>query len=53
MSENIHKPNCDMPECVGEPSDDTKAVRDPEGELLEMCESCLNDGWRGVVEVLD
>lgn len=45
---------CDMPECEGNcAKDDHKAVRDPEDELLEMCEDCLDDGWRGLVEVLD
>jgi hypothetical protein len=47
------KPNCDMPDCVGVPGDEKHAVRDPEGEVLEMCDGCLNDGWRAVVEVLD
>lgn len=46
-------PKCEMPECVGSRDDDTHAVRDPSDELLEMCDSCLDDGWRGVVEVLD
>ena len=45
--------NCDMPECVGSGSDDVKAVRDPSGEVLEMCESCLDDGWAANVTVLE
>jgi len=47
------KPNCDMPECVGEPGDEKRAVRDPSGELLELCDGCLDDGWRQVVEVIE
>ena len=47
------KSSCDMPDCVGVPDDTTKACRDPSGELVEMCESCLNDGWRSVVEVIE
>lgn len=46
-------PKCEMPECVGNRDDDSKAVRDPSGELLEMCDSCLDDGWHAVVEVLE
>lgn len=44
---------CDMPECESSPEQDTHAVRDPDGNLLEMCDGCLNDGWRAAVEVLD
>lgn len=46
-------PRCEMPYCEGTPDDETHAVRDPSGELLEMCDGCLDDGWRGTVEVLD
>ena len=46
-------PRCDMPECWGTSDDETHAARDPSDELLEICDSCLNEGWRGVVEVLD
>jgi len=46
-------PDCEMPDCVGSPDDDTKPVRDPSNSLVEMCEGCLGDGWRGVVEVLE
>ena len=42
-----------MPECVGSYDDEAKAVRDPSDNLVEMCESCLDDGWRDVVEVLE
>lgn len=50
---NVQNPRCDMPECIGSPDDDAHAVRDPSGELLEMCDSCLDDGWGACVEVLD
>lgn len=55
MSEDATKrpPDCDMPECVGSAGDESHEVRDPEGTVLEMCDGCLDDGWRGVVEVLD
>lgn len=46
-------PDCGMPDCSGTRDDDTHAVRDPEDNVLEMCDGCLDDGWRGVVEVLD
>lgn len=46
-------PYCEMPDCVGTEDDDTHAVRDPSETLLEICEGCLDDGWRAVVEVLD
>lgn len=46
-------PDCEMPQCVGSPKDETKAVRDPSENVVEMCESCLDDGWRGVVDVLE
>lgn len=46
-------PNCDMPECIGSTEDKSKAVRDPDGTLLEMCESCLADGWQQVVTVVE
>lgn len=46
-------PDCDMPECVGTREDDVHAARDPSGELLEICDGCLNDGWRAAVELLD
>jgi|GEM_PF-6640458 len=49
---NSH-PDCEMPECVGSPDDETHIVKDPSGEPLTMCEGCLNDGWRAAVEVLD
>lgn len=51
--QNEQCPDCEMPECVGSPDDETRAVRDPSDNLLEMCESCLDDGWRGAVEVLE
>lgn len=44
---------CEMPECVGASDAETHAVRDPSDEVLEMCDSCLDDGWRAVVEVLN
>lgn len=44
---------CEMPDCSHGPGRDVHAVRDPEGNLLDMCDGCLNDGWRGIVEVLD
>ena len=46
-------PDCEMPECVGSQDDETKAARDPSGALLDICESCLDDGWAEVVEVLE
>ena len=46
-------PNCEMPDCDGECDGETHAARDPSGELVEMCDYCLDDGWRVVVEVLD
>lgn len=46
-------PDCEMPDCDGSEGDETHAVRDPSGELLEMCNGCLNAGWSGAVEVLD
>ena len=52
-SGEVQNADCEMPECVGSPEDNTKAVRDPSNSLVEMCESCLDDGWRGVVEVLE
>jgi hypothetical protein len=42
-----------MPECVGSSADETRLVEDPTGDLLSVCESCLDDGWRAVVEVLN
>jgi hypothetical protein len=42
-----------MPECEGDGSDEVMAVRGPSGDLMEMCQTCLNDGWDAVVEVLD
>jgi hypothetical protein len=45
--------DCDMPECVGENSTETRAARGPSGELIEICAECLNDGWFGVVEVVE
>lgn len=53
MNQSNRNPVCEMPDCVGSKDDDTHAVRDPSDELLEMCDSCLDDGWRAVVEVLD
>lgn len=45
---------CEMPECKGEHTkDEHHAVRDPDGDLLEMCDGCLDEGWRQGVEVLD
>lgn len=46
-------PDCEMPDCDGNRDDETHAVRDPEGDLLEMCDGCLDVGWRANVEVLD
>lgn len=43
-----------MPECDENHSKENHhAVRGPSGELMEMCEGCLDEGWRQVVEVLD
>jgi len=55
FAEDNDNPNtdCEMPQCVGSPEDETKAVRDPSDNVVEMCESCLDDGWRGVVDVLE
>ena len=52
-AQNEQCPDCEMPECVGSYDDEAKAVRDPSDNLVEMCESCLDDGWRDVVEVLE
>lgn len=46
-------PDCEMPECVGDSRDETHAVRDADGNVLEMCDSCLDSGWAADVEVLD
>ena len=40
-----------MPECVG--GSELKACRDPSGDLVEMCDGCLDDGWRAVVTVVE
>ena len=45
--------DCEMPECVGGPSDETYVCKNPGDEPLTICESCLDTGWGGVVEVLD
>lgn len=46
-------PDCEMPDCLGDSRDETHAVRGPGGEVLEMCDSCLDSGWAADVEVLD
>lgn len=47
-------PDCDLPMCVGSPNSDTKTARDDEGhgDLIEVCEDCLNSGIAGFVEVV-
>lgn len=45
--------SCDMPQCVGTDKHRTHAVRGPSEDVLEMCDACLNSGWRANVEVLD
>jgi hypothetical protein len=46
-------PDCEMPNCVGSTEDETKAARDPSENVIDICESCLADGWGSVVEVLE
>lgn len=46
-------PDCEMPQCVGSPEDETKATRDPSETVVEICESCLDDGLREAVDVLE
>lgn len=47
-------PDCDLPMCVGSPDSDTKVARDDEGhgDLIDVCEDCLNSGIAGFVEVV-
>ena len=45
--------NCDMPECTGDLESEVHAVRGPGNELLEVCNECLEEGWKQVVELLD
>jgi hypothetical protein len=53
MSETDSRhPKCFMPECIGTMEDELRTVRD-DGKTIYMCESCLDDGWRMHVEVLD
>lgn len=45
---------CDMPLCSHSKERDTHAVRtEEEGKLMEMCDGCLDDGWKMNVTVLD
>ena len=44
---------CEMPMCVGGSLDDVHVVSDPQGEVLKMCDACLDCGWRGVVDILE
>ena len=45
-------PECEMPECKGSKEDQLRAVADPSDNLLKMCQSCLDEGWKGNVEIL-
>jgi len=44
---------CEMPECVGDGTEEVVAARGPSDNLIQICQACLNDGWSANVEVLE
>jgi hypothetical protein len=45
---------CDMDfACSGDVTDDVHAARDDNGDLIDICDGCLDEGYRMHVEVLD